>query len=146
MGREGSRKTKVTYATIPMPPRALGIQDDGVFNHRDSGLTPMGRIFQDLNGYLMGVNKDWNESGNSPPRFHGLGIKSKMVRGRRCYQVRWKIYREERISKKLHLNLEVRASMITKIKNWFRGLYPDADPENNDILNRSFDEYSFEGE
>ena len=146
MGREGQRKTKVTYATIPMPPRALGIGDDGVFNHRDSGLTPMGRVFQNLNDYLIGVNRDWNESGDSPPRFHGTGIKSKMVRGRRCYQVRWKIYREERISKKLHLNLDVRASMITKIKNWFRGLYPDADQENNDILDRSFDEYSFEGE
>ena len=88
------------------------------------------------------------ESGDSPPRFHSTGIKSKMVRGRRRYQVCWKLYREERKSKKLHLTLEVRAFMVKKIRNWFQSLYPDPDVENNnnDILDQSFEEYSFEGE
>ena len=70
MGREGPRRTIVTYATIPMAPRALGMNDEGIFNHLNSALTPMGRVFQELNGYLMAVNRDRNESGDSPPRFH----------------------------------------------------------------------------
>ena len=67
MGRTGSSKTKVTLATLPMVPRALGVDDYGTINHLDSALTPKGRKFQELNGYILALNMTRKESGNSPP-------------------------------------------------------------------------------
>ena len=67
MGRTGPSKTKVTLATLPMVPRALGVDDHGTINHLDSALTPRGKIFQELNGYILALNITRKESGNSPP-------------------------------------------------------------------------------
>ena len=145
MGRTGSSKTKVTMATLPMVPRALGVDDHGTINHLDSALTPKGKIFQELNGYILALNITRKESGHSPPRFHAQSVKSKMVRGRRKYQITWADYRETRKSKKLHFNLGIQASMIKKIRKWFHDLYPRTDSENNE-LDRSFSEFSFDGE
>ena len=145
MGRTGSSKTKVTLATLPMVPRALGVDDHGTINHLDSALTPRGKTFQELNGYILALNITRKESGHSPPRFHAQSVKSKMVRGRRKYQITWGDYRETRKSKKLHFNLGIQAAMIKKIRNWFHDLYPRTDSENNE-LDRSFTEFSFDGE